>query len=145
MNNVEKTMKLLGNGMNCAQAILTAFGKQYGLDSEMAKMLGTPLGGGMGHMAGTCGAVTPAVLILGLAKNGQEESEARKVSHASVQELFRQFKELHGSTDCKDLLGFDMSTEEGSKKIKEEQLVKKRCPEFVRGAAIILENLLASK
>ena len=145
MNNVEKTMELLGNGMNCAQAILAAFGKQYGLDSEMAKSLGRPLGGGMGHMACTCGAITPAVLILGLAKNGQEESDARKVSHATVQELFRRFKELHGSTDCRDLLGFDMSTEEGSKKIKEEQLTKKLCPEFVRSAAIILDNLLTSK
>ena len=145
MNNVEKTMELLGNGMNCAQAILAAFGKQYGLDYEMAKMLGRPLSGDMGHMAGACGALTPAVLILGLAKNGQEESEARNASNASVQELCRQFTELHGSTDCKDLLGFDMSTEEGLKKIKEEQLVKKRCPEFVRGAAIIPEDLLVSK
>ena len=143
MNNVKTTMELLGNGMNCSQAILAAFGKQYGLDAGIAKMLGRPLGGGMGHMAVTCGAVTAAVLVLGLAKNGQTEADARELSHASVQELFQRFKELHGSTDCRDLLGFDMSTEEGSKKIKEEQLTKKRCPEFVRSAATILENILA--
>jgi hypothetical protein len=51
MNNVEKTMEFHSNGMNCAQAILAAFGKQYGLDSEMAKMLGRPLAGGIGHMS----------------------------------------------------------------------------------------------
>ena len=65
MNNVERTMEFYSNGMNCTQAILAAFGKQYGLDSEMAKKLGRPLGGGIGHMAGICGALTPAALILG--------------------------------------------------------------------------------
>ena len=128
MNSVEKTMDLLSSGLNCSQAILTAFGESYGMDAEMAAKLGRPLGGGMGHMAKTCGAVTAAVLVLGMAKDLQDEGEARKAAHSCVQDLFRRFVAIHGTTECKELLGADMSTEEGLKKVQEEELVRKVCP-----------------
>ena len=144
MNNVERTVDLFSTGLNCSQAILTVFGESYGLDAEMAAKLGRPLGGGIGHMAKTCGAVTAAALVLGMAKDNQDEGEARKASHACVQDLFRRFADAHGTTECKELLGADMSTEEGLKKIQEEKLVRKVCPLFVRDTAIILEGLLSS-
>ena len=83
------------------------------------------------------------MLILGLANDGEDEGKARQASFASVQEFFKRFEALHGTTECKSLLGEDMSTEEGMRKIKEEKLVSKRCPAFVRDAASILEGLLA--
>jgi len=98
----------------------------------------------MGHMGRTCGAVSAAVLVLGLglARDDPEEREARKVTFDAVQELFRLFQAVHGTTECKDLLGEDMSTEKGIKKIREQELTKKLCPGFVRDAATILEELL---
>ncbi|MEW6113093.1 MAG: C-GCAxxG-C-C family protein [Thermodesulfobacteriota bacterium] len=143
MNNVERTVDLFANGLNCSQAVLTVFGESYGLDSDMASMLGRPLGGGIGHMAKTCGVVTAAVLILGLATDHQAEGEARKAAFASAQEFFRRFESLHGTTECKKLLGEDMSTPEGLAKIREQNLVKKVCAPYVRDAAAILEELTA--
>jgi C_GCAxxG_C_C family probable redox protein len=142
MNNVKKTVDHFPSRLNCSQAMLTVFGEPYGLDSEMAKKLGRPLGGGMGHMARTCGAVTGAVLVLGLAKDHQDEGEARKVAYSYVQEVFSRFEALHGTTECRSLLGADMSTKEGLKKVQDEKLVSKLCPAFVRDAASILEKLL---
>lgn len=141
MNKVEKTAALHANGLNCSQAMLTAFGEPYGLDPEMAKTMGRPLGAGMGCLSLTCGAVTSAVLILGLAKNHQEEKEARKLSYSQVRELFRRFEAIHGTCNCAELLGADMSTPEGMKKVREEKLVQKRCPTFVKDAAAILAEL----
>ncbi|MCX5873349.1 MAG: C-GCAxxG-C-C family protein [Deltaproteobacteria bacterium] len=142
MNNVERTVDLFASGLNCSQAILTVFGELYRLNPEMAERLGRPLGGGMGRMARTCGAVTGAVLVLGLAKDHHDEGEARKISYSYVQELFRRFEALHGTTECRSLLGADMSTEAGLKKVQDDKLVSKLCPEFVRDAASILEKLL---
>lgn len=141
MNKVEKTTGLHANGMNCSQAMLTAFGESYGLDPEIAKTMGRPLGAGMGAQALTCGAVSSAVLILGLARNHQEEKEARKIAYAQVRELFRRFEAIHGSCKCSDLLGADMSTLEGMKRVQEEKLIQKLCPAFVRDAASILADL----
>ena len=78
MNNVERTVDLFASGLNCSQAILTVLGEPYGLDSEMAARLGRPLGGGMGRLSLTCGAVTAAVLVLGLAKDDPDEGRGEE-------------------------------------------------------------------
>ena len=34
MNKVEKALSLINNGRNCAQAILTTYGSQFGIDED---------------------------------------------------------------------------------------------------------------
>jgi C_GCAxxG_C_C family probable redox protein len=133
---------LFSGGMTCSQAMLTVFGEAYGLDMELVSRLGRPLGGGMGRSGRTCGAVTAAVLILGLANDHPDEAEARKLCFHRVQRLFERFARRHGSAECRDLLGSDWDTAEGLKRILEENLVKTRCPAFVRDTAAILEEIL---
>ena len=144
MNNPERALELFANGLNCSQALLTLFGERYGLEPAMAGALGRPLGGGMGHLARTCGAVVAAVLLLGMATDNHEETEARAASDVSVREFVGRFERRHGTTECNKLLGVAMSTEEGMKKIRAEKLVQERCPAFVEDAAGILDELLAS-
>jgi C_GCAxxG_C_C family probable redox protein len=147
MNRVEKTVGLHKNGgLNCSQAILTAFSESFGMDPETAKMLGRPWGGGIGHQALTCGYLTGAVLVLAQAMNNKDERQSRKDLDKAIWDLFSRFKERHGgATMCKELLGADVSTEEGRKKIMEEKLVAKHC--YSEGGigqhvAKILEELL---
>ena len=144
MNRAEKTADLHKNGgLNCSQAILTAFCESFGMDTETAKMLGRPWGGGIGHQALTCGYLTGAVLVLAFALNSKDESKSRKDLDKAVRALFSRFKERHGgATMCKELLGADMTTEEGIKKILEEKLVAKHCYGYGRDVAEILEELL---
>ena len=65
MDATEKAVELFRNGLNCSQAILTAFGGPYGIDPETARKLGRPWAGGMGRLGRICGAVTGAVALLG--------------------------------------------------------------------------------
>ncbi|MCP4666537.1 MAG: C_GCAxxG_C_C family protein [Deltaproteobacteria bacterium] len=147
MNRIEKTVDLQENGgLNCSQAILTAFGEHFGMDAESAKMLGRPWGGGMGHLAGTCGYLTGAILVLAQAYNHHDEGRARKEVFQAVRKLFSRFEKGRGATSCKELLGADMSTEEGLMKIQQGQLVKKICSGdggIGRDVAEILEELLS--
>ncbi len=144
MNTIDKAVDRFNSGLNCSQTMLVVFGEAYGLDAETAKNLGRPLGGGIGRMGKTCGAVSGAAMIIGLANGKQDEGDARKATAALVQEFFRRFEALHRTTECKTLLGADISTEEGMKKIMEEKLFTTVCPEFVRDAASILQELLGS-
>ena len=146
MNETQKAVHLFGNGLNCSQAILTAFGEPYGVDPESAKKLGRPWGGGVGRMGQICGAVTGAIALLGYSQSdARDETDARNVISGSIQELVRQFAARNGTTVCRELLGADLSTEEGQKKIKEEMLVKKLCPKFVEDASAILAELLKDR
>ena len=144
MNRVEKTVDLHKNGgLSCSQAILTAFGESFGMDPETAAMLGRPWAGGIGHQALTCGYLTGAVLVLALALNNKDEGKSRKDLDKVIRNLFSRFKERYGGASmCKELLGADMATEEGIKKILEEKLVAKHCYGYGRDVAEILEELL---
>jgi C_GCAxxG_C_C family probable redox protein len=143
MERIERVVQLFENGLNCSQAMLVVFGEPHGLDIETAKRLGRPLGGGMGRLGRVCGAVSGAIMVLGLAQQAaMDEGEARNDIARLIQELVRRFEERHGTTLCNGLLGADMSTEAGMRKIKEEQLVPRLCPAFVRDAAEILSELL---
>jgi C_GCAxxG_C_C family probable redox protein len=144
MTNATQAVDLFLNGLTCSQAMLTVFGESYGIDSELAEKLGRPLSGGIARQGRTCGAVTAAVLVIGLAKDGEDKGEAKRIAFSSVQEFFRRFEALHGTTECKNLLGASISTDEGMKKIQEEKLFTTVCPAFVRDAANILEDLLAT-
>ncbi len=142
MDKCERAVDLFSGGMTCAQAILTVYGEAHGLDVEVAAKLGRPLAGGMGRSGRTCGAVTAALLLLGLSKDDPDESEARKACLHHVQRLLHRFTLRHGSTECRELLGADWNTPEGLRRIQEENLVRARCPAFVRDAASMLEELM---
>ena len=145
MNRIEKTQDLFTNGgLNCAQAILTVYGEALGIDPHTARVFGRPLGGGVGVSGQICGFLTGAVQVLAHAFNDSDEGRARKDTHPKVVEFLRAFQEKHGVITCNELLGVELGTEEGRKRVKEEDLVRKKCPALGRDAAEILEALLPS-
>ena len=80
MNKVESAVFSFNNGFNCCQSVLLAYCQEFGLDSQVASRLSTGFGGGMGRMAGVCGAVTGAFMVLGLkyGKMRAEDNEPNK-------------------------------------------------------------------
>ena len=65
-NRVEEVVKTHAEGFSCAQALLAVYGPELGMDRETALKVAGGFGGGMGRMAGTCGAVTGAFMVIGL-------------------------------------------------------------------------------
>lgn len=143
MNRIEKTADLHQNGgLTCSQSILTVFGPSVGLTAQQAKTLGRPLCGINIGKFGVCGYISGAALLLGLSRDQEEESRARKATTASIDTLCARFKTKNGHLMCKHLVGADMSTPEGIKAVKENNLIAKHCYGYGRDAAAILEELL---
>jgi C_GCAxxG_C_C family probable redox protein len=144
MNRSETASQNIASGkMNCSQAVLTAFCEEYGLSPALARQLALGFGGGMGRTGKTCGAVTGAYMVIGLkhelnAQNGQQVKER---VYALVNEFTRRFTQVNGSIVCKELLGYDLSTPEGSAAAKEKGLFTTLCPKFVKDAVEILEGM----
>ncbi|KAF0185204.1 MAG: CGCAxxGCC family protein [Nitrospirae bacterium] len=122
--------------MNCSQAIFETYAPLYGLDEATARKIGTPFAAGMG-IGLECGSVTGALLVIGL-KNGS----SHKKTFTAVEQLQKQFRSIHGSTVCSQLLGVDMSTPAGVKKAEKAGYFTTRCPLFVRTASDILEKII---
>jgi C_GCAxxG_C_C family probable redox protein len=140
----DRAVALFQEGFSCSQSVLGAFAPGLGLDAPSAFRVSCAFGGGMAHCGETCGAVTGAFMALGLAFGRTVASDlaARDRTYRLARELRNRFTDLHGSMLCRDLLGVDLSTEEGSRMATEEGLPRQRCPALVRDAARIVRDLL---
>lgn len=131
-------------GMNCTQAVLTAFAEEFGLDEATAIKLACAFGGGLSRSGAVCGAASGALMVLGLqyGTNSHADPAAKQDVYAMGQEFLQQFSLRNGALDCKDLLGQDISTPEGTQQARAQGLFRTRCPLFVQTAAEIVEALI---
>ena len=104
--------------------------------------IGGAFGSGM-NMGETCGAVTGALMIIGLrhAKVSKAGFLSRDRTERETLVFLERFKARNGTVSCKELLGCDLGTPEGRAAAKRDRSFKTRCPHFVRDAAEILEEL----
>ncbi|MFW9999860.1 MAG: C-GCAxxG-C-C family protein [Candidatus Hodarchaeota archaeon] len=144
MSGIEKVISSFRGNFNCAQSIFRTYATQYGLDEDTALKLATGFGGGMGRMQKTCGAISGAFMAIGLkygmGLNG--DIEARDKTYQLIREFTNRFQEIHGSINCKELLGCDISTPEGREYYDQNDFFEKKCFEYVKDSAKILEELL---
>ena len=66
MTQKEDATIYFADTFNCSQAVFTVFGKEQGLTEDQCLKIGCAFGGGMGRQQYTCGAVTGALMSLGL-------------------------------------------------------------------------------
>lgn len=140
MDKAEQAVARFQGGFNCAQAVLSTFAPDLGLAEDLAARVATPFGGGMGCSGNVCGAVSGALMVLGL-KTGSPrayDKEGKERAYQVARDFLQQFQARHGSLACRELIGCDISTPEGVAFAREHDLFKTRCAEFVRTAAGIL-------
>ena len=145
MTHGEKAEKLFYEGYNCAQAVLLAFEDVTGLDKKTAAMLASSFGGGLGRMREVCGAVSGAAMVLGLVKGYSDptDREAKKAHYRLIQEFCARFMEKNGSIVCRELLSGVKTNENGIPEKRTEEYYQKRpCPELVKQAAEIADEML---
>ena len=144
MNPVETATKRFEDGFNCAQAVFSAYSEKDGISQEKALKTAAAFGAGIARRADMCGAVSGALMLIGLRHGATQADDqaAKEKTYALSQEFMRRFKALHGSLECRALLGADLSTPEGMKEAKEKHLPATVCPKFVRDAAQIIQEIL---
>jgi C_GCAxxG_C_C family probable redox protein len=143
-NEMDIAEKWFDQGFSCAQAIVAEFGVQYGLDTQQALRVAGAFGGGMARMGETCGAVSGAFMVIGLlyGKTQPGDEAAKEKTYRVVHQFVDEFKARNGSIVCRELLGCDLSTPEGSQKASQSKLFKTVCPVYVRSSAEILRKLI---
>jgi len=131
-------------GFSCSQAVLSAFSDIFDLELNLALKISQPFGGGIAHRGNICGAVSGAFMAIGL-KHGRTQVDdipARDRTYAAITTFIEKFESAFGSIICKELLGYDLSSEEGHKKAEDDGLFETLCPKFVHHAAELVETLI---
>lgn len=144
MNNERIASNLFQNGFNCAQAVVSAFSEQLGLDMETASRLASGFGAGMGRLQKTCGAVTGAYMVLGL-KYGfgalDNRVASQELTYAAVRAFTEEFEKQNATTECRELVGVDFI--HGDKETALTR-VKTICPKMVKDAVDIVSRIIKS-
>jgi C_GCAxxG_C_C family probable redox protein len=132
---------LFARNFNCAQSVFASFASRLGMDESRMLKLASPFGGGVSRRGQICGAVTGGLMALGLAR-GSDSPLGKEAAYQLGQEFLQRFESRHGSIICRDLLGFDISTESGRQQALEKGAFKTLCPRFVRDAVEITRDML---
>ncbi|MCL2381055.1 MAG: C-GCAxxG-C-C family protein [Treponema sp.] len=129
---------------NCAQSTLAAYADDYGLEKDKALQAAVGFGGGIGRLQDVCGAVSAAVIVLGLASGFKEDDGRPKINavYDTVRRFVAEFTREKGTIKCSDLLNCDLSSEEGQKYFKEHNL-KEQCRSYVRLCCELLDAYIA--
>lgn len=143
MDRKDEAVKIFNNGFNCSQAVLSVFSKELGLDKDIALKITTGFGSGL-RKGEVCGAVSGAVMVIGLKKGHHiaGDNEAKDKTNFLTNEFTRRFEEKHGSIICKKVLGYDLSVKSELEIIKEKKLFNNICPKLIIDAIAILEDML---
>ena len=141
----DAAVELMAAGGNCAQAVLSVFCRELGLEKVRALKIASGFGAGLAREQEVCGAVTGGIMAIGL-KHGQEregDKEAKETTYRLTRELMARFRSEFGSCRCLDLLkGCDLKTEAGQKRYADEGFSEKVCRPCVGGAVRFLEDIL---
>ncbi len=111
-------------GYNCAQAVACTYCDLAGIDEDTMRNLTQAFAVGMGTMEGSCGALTGAAMVLGMAKKNPPQTMQ------DIREIMTKFKEQNGSVICKELKGIETGK------------MLRACDDCVRDAALFLEQAM---
>ena len=142
----EEALALMQKYGSCCSGVLAAYALDVGMDQDLAGAAGRGMAGGIGGLGNVCGAVSGAVIAIGLKmtnKDNINDMEAGFKTMETVREFIARFEEQHSSIKCRELIGHDISTREKSALAMKENAFAK-CPGYVQSAAQIVDDLLGS-
>jgi len=144
MDKSDRAKEYFRNKFNCSQSVFTVFGTEYGLSENNCLKIGCAFGAGMGRQQLTCGAVTGALMVLGL-KYGKamgDPDEKKQLTYEKTREFFNEFVRIHGTPSCRELLrGLDINDPHDHQKIVDQGLFETLCEKYVTDAVRIVEKI----
>lgn len=143
MKRSDKAIEYFRKKFNCSQSVFTVFGTEHGLTENDCLKTACAFGAGMGRQQFTCGAVTGALMAIGL-KYGKamgDPDEKKQHTYQKTREFFNEFVRIHGTTSCRELLrGLDINDPDDHRKIVEQGLFETLCEKYVTDAVRIVEE-----
>lgn len=140
----EKAIRTFRSGLNCAQAVITAYSEEMKFDNNLALSVSVGFGGGMGRLQKTCGAVTGSFMVLGIhnCKKLSDNKDRKETTYSMIQKFSQEFKLINGTTDCLELLKCDLKTEEGNLFAKENNLFGTVCEKCISDSVRTINKLI---
>jgi len=139
----ESALEMFDTGWLCAEIVLESVTRAHGAASPLIPRIATPFCAGCGRSGGPCGALSGALLALGVLRGRDTPDQATwQALQVQAQDLVTRFQQRFGHTTCPGLLGIDFNDPQGQRKFAAENMKQKKCKEYVLEAVELVEEML---
>ncbi|HUT80858.1 MAG TPA: C-GCAxxG-C-C family protein [Candidatus Bathyarchaeia archaeon] len=138
-----KTLEYFHGDYNCAQAVLRAVLEERNLYFNDAPAIAANFGGGIIGRGEICGAVSGALMAIGVIASKKEETiiEQKKLASEVAKKFYEEFEKIFKHNTCNGLIGIDRNDPIEKQKAVDAGLYRDNCPKFVTQAAKIVLDL----
>ena len=136
----EKAANYFKQDYNCAQSVLLTMQEYYGVRrNRLIPKIATAFGGGIGRRGSLCGALTGAVMAIGL-KHGTDKTVLieKEKAYKIALEFYDKFAKTCGSPFCRELIGYDLTNAADLERMRKSNVREEKCSHFVKKAVEIL-------
>ncbi|MHB1653733.1 MAG: C-GCAxxG-C-C family protein [Desulfitobacteriaceae bacterium] len=146
MNNSNKAILMFyKTGFVCSQAVFATLGEQLGMERKQALRIAAGFGGGIANQGDICGAVSGAIMAIGL-KHGHDEGsdvDAKNRTTFLAQQLIERIKAKYGYYTCRGITGIDFTIPEGRKLAEEQGIWEKNglCQNVIKDTVELVEEM----
>lgn len=90
---------------HCAPTVMQTMLDASGTEADWLVLLVAGLPGGIGNTGGECGGLTAPLVLMGLRHRREETPDGLPVVVEEGRDLLQRFRDRHGTTDCRQILG----------------------------------------
>jgi C_GCAxxG_C_C family probable redox protein len=131
---IQRACELFQSEYNCAESVLMALAESQGIESERIPRLATGFGGGIARTGQMCGALSGAIIGMGLVLGRDKPDVKPDGFYATIQKLLGDFEATHGTIQCRALIQLDLTTAEGRTSYRARDTTA-QCLDYVEEAA----------
>ena len=150
MTHEEKALSYFKDKFHCSQSVLAAYADELGLTEEQALKIAACFNAGM-RKGEVCGACSGALMVLGMmyGQADKDDLDSRNKTNQMTNRtnqmtnrFLDRFKELNGTYICNEILGCDITTQEGVEYAVKHELFTTTCRDMVALAVRVLEEII---
>jgi C_GCAxxG_C_C family probable redox protein len=133
----ERAVRLFDSGFNCAESVLLALSEEFDQVVPVVPRIATGFGAGIGRTGQICGALSGAIMAIGL-KQGcdkPEEKEKRNATYEDIRKMLKAFQKEFRSIECVEITQCSLQTSKGQEKYRKKELRKTLCPRLLSWCA----------
>ena len=116
--------------------------QEFEIENEIIPRIASCFGGGIGNTGAVCGAVSGAIMAIGLMKKRGNTMEEMLSTLAVAQEFRSRFEAEMKTINCRELTGIDLSTPDGIKQLMGSDIPQTVCFPAVAVAYRLVLDLL---
>ncbi len=126
-----------------AEAVLLSTMEHLGVSGDWIPRVASGFGGGIGRTGLVCGAISGAVIAAGWRFGRDSADQDKEKSYEISKEISRSFATKFGSTQCKELIGLDLTDPAERQRGLESGVFTETCAGLVEFCAVEISGILS--